>query len=304
VEYLSDAPPTTKLEDDFFPPSTSTNAEQQSSQTMVRSKADASAISYDGRFFYNLLMEGTRLTNIQVMDTLPTYFEMNILPDALLGIDVLSTPATLADLLADPGAEVLGKALVGGVECWEVGGPAFPNHSGDQKNRLHIFLDPERDHLPRRVIVHTDGVDYVGGDRGSWFLDLEIGDFTKVIDGLTGEERWFPSHDVLRQSVPNEISLVVQKVRINGDLDDGLFHPAIDDRVEILDARSDGTGNVYIGTSQEALDRHIDRLADEARAETLRRSNPNSGFPLGIVLVALIAGGLLSVLILYRRSSR
>jgi hypothetical protein len=264
------------------------------------SGSDSAAFCHDGQYYYNLRLTDGRFTNVQVVDGFDPVFEMNILPDALLGVDVLSTPSSLADLLADPDATVVGHAAVGGVECWHIYGPAFRTHNQGATNRVRVFLDPQKDYLPRRIVLHTDGAEFGDSEIQGWFIDIHIEEFLQVPDERTGSLRWFPSRALILQSIPNQITMDIASVRVNPPLDDGLFRPVINARTEVLDLTADG-GKLFIAGSPQEFDQHLQHLAESAEAMAVQR--PKSSNWLLLIVANLVVAAIVAIWI-WKRSLR
>ena len=231
------------------------------------SDSESNALCHDGVLYFSLHVTDGECDQVQVNRDLDPIFEMNLVPEVLLGVDVLTTDLSLADLLGDPEATVVGQAMVDGVTCWHIRGPAFDSHY-DTRNRVRVFLDPEKDCLPRRIVTHGDGAEFTDDGIEGWFMDIRIEEFQQVSDEQSGETRWFPTQVRVLQNHPNQISIRIRDLKINPQLDDGLFHPVVDGHSNLLDLTSEEGPRFLIAESSDEFERHLRDIARLVVRET------------------------------------
>lgn len=231
------------------------------------SDSESGAYCHDGVLYFSLRLTDGEYDNVQVNGELNLVFEMNLHPEVLLGVDVLGTELSLAELLGESEATVVGQETVEGVPCWHIRGPALDTHY-DTRNRVRAFLDPEKDCLPRRIVVHGDGAEFSENGIEGWFMDVRIEEFQQVPDEQSGETRWFPSQVRVLQNHPNQISIRVREVKVNAELDDGLFHPVVDGYSNLLDVVSEDGPRFLIAESHDEFERHLRDIARLVVRET------------------------------------
>jgi hypothetical protein len=202
-------------------------------------------------------------------------------PDQLIGHTMFfSHPSySLKKVIKENPFEFVGFDALEGRSCWKFCLPELISQHGF-KNRLFVWFDPERDHLPAKMQYLNENDKVV--------FEFTIKEFRRVVDGESGEEIWFPFLAVLSfgSGLPQTTTSIVD-VQLNRPIDEDRFDPLIPPGTVVRDA--DAQVDLTAGGSA-AAEQRIAEIVDEAQ-DALRPRGTTHWVWTAAGVVALVAIG-------------
>lgn len=186
--------------------------------------------SFDGKNGYDITYDPERpdhMRSISKLGDVPRFYWQQYSPAHWLGLALLSRPDSLAMLLEQDAARVVGEVDLDGSRCVHVDLGAEGQARG-ASFRWEVWLDPARGGLPRRIRRVPDDSTETGrrllAEGYETVMDVER--FERVRDHATESERWFPMEMTMRGAESRlSMTLNVTSLELNRPIPKGEFVP-------------------------------------------------------------------------------
>jgi outer membrane lipoprotein-sorting protein len=218
----------------------------------------------DGEHVYNYSLKGSGMSPVQISDyTRPIVTA----PDQFLGLRLSNLDRTIQDIFdATEGNWNLSSRFD---RSWLNAESVSSHVVSDTVFNVAVYIDPLQEFLPLEIeITPPDGHKHAG----TWQMHYTIQEVLTVQDEFFDRPRLFPRVATLEQDYVGKktLELNVSKVRINADLDDGLFRPIIPGGTTVADVPSDGRSTLGVKGDDAAVDARIRELTEEAKTNVGR----------------------------------
>jgi hypothetical protein len=152
-------------------------------------------------------------------------FELRSTPELLIGTRIYDAMGLgLIDVLTDPG-------IIVDAEAHSVTLIDFVPHRSGGALTVEVYFDPDHGFLPK--IIQTT----LTSSKQKYMQRWEVLEYFEIEDGATGESRWFPRKAVLKQDIPNSVTMEVVDAAVNIEIPAETFTPDLPEGSQIYDAR-------------------------------------------------------------------
>jgi hypothetical protein len=206
-------------------------------------------------------------------------FELRSTPELLIGTRIFDAMGLgLIDVLTDPGiivdAEAHSVTLIDFV----------PQRSGGALT-VEVHFDPDHGFLPK--IIQTTLTEAPTSSKHKYMQRWEVLEYFEIEDGATGESRWFPRKAVLKQGIPNSVTMEVVDAAVNIKIPAETFTPDLPVGSQVYDATKKGSGGSYVvGMNGPELDTRVNAMAQQKAV----RSSKVTFVVLNVALILAVIG--------------